>query len=47
MAAPRNIWALHAELGEGPVWVDGALWFNDIKKQKVYRLNPATGERHS
>ncbi|MDB5719698.1 MAG: SMP-30/gluconolactonase/LRE family protein [Alphaproteobacteria bacterium] len=47
MASPRNIWALHAELGEGPVWVDGALWFVDIKLRKVYRLDPATGERHS
>jgi sugar lactone lactonase YvrE len=47
MAAPRNIWALHAELGEGPVWVDGALWFTDIKRHKVHRLTPSTGERRS
>jgi sugar lactone lactonase YvrE len=47
MTPPRNIWSLQAELGEGPVWVDDALWFTDIKGRKVYRLNPATGERHS
>jgi sugar lactone lactonase YvrE len=47
MTPPRNIWSLKAELGEGPVWVDDALWFTDIKGRKVYRLTPATGERHS
>jgi sugar lactone lactonase YvrE len=47
MRTPRNLWSLHAELGEGPVWVDDSLWFTDIKGQKVYRLKPATGERHS
>jgi sugar lactone lactonase YvrE len=47
MTEPRNIWSLHAELGEGPVWVGDALWFTDIKKRRVYRLDPATGERNS
>jgi D-xylonolactonase len=42
---PRNVWDLHCELGEGPVWVDGALWFVDIKRQRVYRYDPASGEK--
>jgi D-xylonolactonase len=44
---PRNVWDLHCELGEGPVWVDGALWFVDIKSRKVHRYAPATGARQS
>jgi D-xylonolactonase len=44
---PRNVWDLHCELGEGPVWTQGALWFVDIKRQQVYRYDPATGERRS
>ena len=44
---PRNIWDLHCELGEGPVWVDHALWFVDIKKQKIHRYDPADGGRKS
>jgi D-xylonolactonase len=47
MPVPRNIWSLNAELGEGPVWVDGALWFTDIKRHKVYRLTPSTGAQDS
>ena len=31
-----------AELGEGPIWIDGALWFVDIKRQHVYRHHPDT-----
>ena len=44
---PLSIWSLAAGLGEGPVWTGGALWFVDIKKPAVYRLDPATGERRS
>jgi xylono-1,5-lactonase len=44
---PRNLWSAGCELGEGPVWVDGALWFVDIKKRKVHRFAPATGEKCS
>ena len=42
-------WEVQAELGEGPVWVerDEALWFTDIKRQKIYRFDPATGEGRS
>jgi D-xylonolactonase len=45
MSEPKNVWDLHCELGEGPVWVDGALWFVDIKKQKIYRYEPSNGGR--
>jgi len=43
----RPIWDLRAELGEGPLWDDrdGAFWFTDIKRQKIYRYDPATGAR--
>ena len=46
---PQVIWEVQAQLGEGPVWVerDQALWFTDIKHQRVHRLDPATGDRHS
>jgi sugar lactone lactonase YvrE len=47
--APRNVWELAAELGEGPVWVerDRALWFVDIKKHQVHRYDPADGSNRS
>ena len=47
--APAPIWELEAELGEGPVWVerDQALWFVDIKKQQVYRYDPANGAKRN
>lgn len=44
---PRCIWPLAAKLGEGPLWWEGALWFTDIKLQKIHRLDPATGEKTS
>jgi D-xylonolactonase len=46
---PTDIWDLAAELGEGPVWVerDKALWFVDIKKQKIHRYDPADGNKRS
>ena len=42
---PRLVWEIEAELGEGPVWVgrDKALWFTDIKRQRIYRYDPGTG----
>lgn len=39
----RKAWPAEMELGEGPAW-DAArqvLWFVDIKKQRVHRLDPA------
>ena len=51
MAASEPVcaWDVGAELGEGPVWVerDRALWFTDIKRQKIHRLDPASGDRSS
>lgn len=47
MAEP--VWAIGAELGEGPVWVarDRALWFTDIKGRRLHRYDPATGDKAS
>jgi len=45
--APVCVWRLEAALGEGPVWIDGALWFVDIKAHQVHRFVPSTGERRS
>ena len=46
---PRNVRNVAADLGEGPVWVesDRALWFVNIKGPRLYRYDPATGERRS
>lgn len=44
---PHSVWALAAELGEGPVWIDGALWFVDIKKHHLHRFDPASGDKRS
>jgi sugar lactone lactonase YvrE len=46
---PKVAWELAAELGEGPVWVerDRALWFVDIKKHQINRLDPASGAKRS
>ena len=46
---PVSLWDVAAELGEGPVWVerDRALWFTDIKRHKIHRFDPSTGEKRS
>ena len=44
---PESVWDLAAELGEGPVWVEDALWFVDIKKQKVHRFDPVGADKRS
>jgi xylono-1,5-lactonase len=43
------VWEIEAELGEGPVWVerDQALWFTDIKKRQVHRVDPENGDQRS
>ena len=41
--AVRSVLPVGATLGEGPVWVDGAVWFVDIKGRKVHRFDPAAG----
>jgi D-xylonolactonase len=47
VSKPRNIWNVEAELGEGPLWADGALWFVDIKKRKIHRCDADGGARRS
>src|SRR5215217_1372471 len=44
---PRLVWPAGCELGEGPVWSDDALWFVDIKKQKIHRYDPQSDARQS
>lgn len=38
-----HLLTIGATLGEGPIWADGALWFVDIKQQRVYRHDPDAG----
>lgn len=40
--ATRHL-SVGAELGEGPIWIDGALWFVDIKGKAIYRQDPTSG----
>lgn len=44
---PKSVWDVGAELGEGPVWAYGALWFTDIKRRRIHRYHPGTSERRS
>ncbi|WP_205480334.1 SMP-30/gluconolactonase/LRE family protein [Sphingomonas arenae] len=45
--APRVVWEVAAQLGEGPVWVNDSFWFTDIKQHKIHRLHPNRGDRRS
>jgi xylono-1,5-lactonase len=46
---PVSVCDVRATLGEGPVWIerDAALWFVDIKQQKVHRFDPSGGSLFS
>ena len=46
---PRCIWAVETELGEGPIWhaSERAVYFVDIKGQKIHRLSVESGRRDS
>lgn len=35
---------VRAVLGEGPIWIDDAVWFVDIKGRHIHRFVPATAE---
>lgn len=43
---PQCVWALGAELGEGPLWSadEKVLWFVDIKQKKIHRFDPVTAK---
>lgn len=47
LSAPVCVWPAQAVLGEGPVWWSGALWFTDIKQNRIHRFDPATGAKQS
>lgn len=43
-SAPQCVCALGAELGEGPIWFGRKVWFVDIKRSRVHRFDPETGD---
>ena len=45
LSTPDCVWPVQAVLGEGPVWWDAALWFTDIKQNRIHRFDPAGGTR--
>jgi sugar lactone lactonase YvrE len=47
--APVSVCPLGATLGEGPTWdrAGAALWFVDIKRLKIHRFDPASGQLDS
>jgi L-arabinonolactonase len=49
MSAIRCVADVRAEVGEGPVWDDRArvLWWVDIKGQRLFRFDPASGENRA
>src|SRR4051812_11656504 len=46
-SAVTCVWPLACELGEGPVWWQGGLWFTDIKRKTVHRFDPGKGKGQS
>lgn len=46
---PVCVWDLQCKLGEGPIWMaqEGAVWFVDIKLDKIHRFMPASGAMKS
>lgn len=43
----ERILQVGATLGEGPAWIDGALWFVDIKGRRIHRFDPRSGTNRS
>lgn len=43
----ERVLGVGATLGEGPLWLDDALWFVDIKQHKVHRFDPASGDHRT
>lgn len=46
-ATPYPVCRVGATLGEGPAWIDGALWFIDIKQRRIHRFDPVDGDCRS
>ncbi len=44
---PHCVWPLACNLGEGPLWWQGAVWFTDIKQKQVHRFDPGSGNGQS
>src|SRR5512142_3526299 len=46
---PQCVWALGAELGEGPIWSpsEQAVWFVDIKRNRIHRFEPISRRKRS
>jgi sugar lactone lactonase YvrE len=49
MSEIRCVVHARAEVGEGPAWDDraGVLWWVDIKSQRLFRFDPASGENRA
>lgn len=47
IATPECIWPVAAELGEGPLWWNGVIWFVDIKQDRIHCFDPVRGEGKS
>jgi sugar lactone lactonase YvrE len=49
MSEIRCVADVRAEVGEGPAWDDraGVLWWVDIKGQRLFRFDPASGENRA
>ncbi len=43
MITATHLLPLGMQLGEGPIWLDGVLWFVDIKAPAIFRFDPVTG----
>ena len=42
-ATPECVWPVAAELGEGPLCWNEAVWFVDIKQDRIHRFDPERG----
>ena len=38
----QSVLPVGAMLGEGPIWIDGSVWFVDIKSRHIHRFDPLT-----
>lgn len=44
MRTADHLLRIGAELGEGSAWIDGLLWFVDIRTHQIFRHDPGSGE---